>query len=445
MKVKAGSGVKSVAQAYALGLKTGSVVRVLPGAGEAGSPERTATLGEFVARGNRGRIFSVKGDAWTCVKVFNTPTPVLGEKVREEARKLTSGEVSSRAAAWPRGLVVDPDGEVVGYVMDRLRGVPLSSIASDLSVGLPVRAEAAAGYARCLSELHGTLGTPPENTFVIGDVALSNAMVDRGRTGEARLIDVDSFQVAARCSGRRVLYPVREIHDQSPESIGGRLGRKVLSTRHDNYLCAVVCFELLFGCDPLASEKDEEDPTARDRAAAERRYPYLSLVAAGSAPAPEMVVGEAVAGLFVRAFTGPYDQVPSCRDWADALEGLAKAPVERCPMCGSERLRDVADHCPWCEGRFALDRVAAGTFGTDRTRLAPAPSGAVPAAVPPTSGASLAARACWWRVLLAVLLLLTVTSVVASVSTGLGPFVFVGGVLAIMTVCLVRAIVREDG
>lgn len=442
------SDVQGDAQKYGLGLQSGSVVRVLSGAGEADCPERKIVLGEHLFRGNRGRIFAVDGDEWSCVKVFNTPTRALGEKVREEARKLACGEVSPRAAAWPRGLVVSPSGEVVGYLMDRLRGEPLSRIASDMTAGLAERAAAAAGYARRLSELHGTVGTPPENTFVVGDAALSNAIVDRGRTSEARLVDVDAFQVAARRGGRRVLFPVKEIHDPSPETVGGNLGRKALSTRHDNYLCAVICFELLLGCDPLGSEEGDDDPDARERAVAERSYPYLASVGSGALPAPEEIVGGDVAELFVRAFTGPYDQIPTCREWARALESLAKAPVERCPKCGAERLRGASGDCPWCR-RVTTDRThVISTARTDRTRVAPTPapdpvaaSGASPSAgrTPPSGGPR-------WRqvllVLLALLVLMGVTDLVLLVNREVAPLVFVAGLAVLVAAFLLHTFAR---
>lgn len=436
------SGSTDGARDYALNISEGSTVRTL------GDARAAVTLGGLRGRGSVGRVYEVRGDAWTCAKIFDNPTPALGDKVRELADKYARGELAPRTAAWPRALLASPSGEVVGYLMDRVEGRALSEVAFRRDLGLVERARVASAWARRLSECHGRMGDPPERAIVVGDVSLANAVLDE-RTGEPRLVDVDAFQVAAVRGASRVLYPIRELHSRSPEALVGEVGHMALTSRHDAFLCAEGCFELLMGCDPLMGDEDEGDSDdARERVVAERRYPYLEAAREGLAPSPARVVGAELDALFAWSFCGSLNDLPSCSRYASALAELASADVRRCPTCGEEYV-DRGRGCPYCETSEGLVRRASPT------RLSPAPAGS---AVPRVVGGGLgmpsldnededehededgsSPLAVILRIALLVGILLVVSSLVSLVSVELGGFLLVAG-SAFLGCCAIYAI-----
>lgn len=362
------------AQEYSLGLAPEGTVRL------EGGCQDEVRLGRLLGRGAVGRLFAVEGSGWLCVKVFDRPGVARAEKVRELARKYRRGELRPRTAAWPRGVVVSPQGVAVGYLMDRVEGPTLASLAADPEVGLAERARVAEGFAKRIAECHGSGSDPEERMVVVGDVSLANCVLC-DKTGEPRLVDVDAFQVASCAGGVRRLYPVGEQHTSSPETVGRDLGGFALTSRNDSFLCAEGCFELLLGCDPLMDGTTEEDgcaEDARERAVRNRLYPYLASAGALGVADPGEVVGSELSGLFMRSFSGSYEEVPTASDYAEALARLEDAPVGLCPTCGGQWVAYASDTCPHCA---AAERRRA--WAPPRTVVAPAP---VPSPAPAAPG-----------------------------------------------------------
>lgn len=430
------------ARAYALDLTEGSVVVSLE------EPHISVTLGRLLGSGSVGRVYELRDDPWTCAKIFNSPGHALGSKVTELAEKYARGELAPKTASWPRTLLADPSGEVVGYLMDRVEGPTLSELACRTDLGLAERGRIASAWARRLAECHGRRGDPPERSIVVGDVSLANAVYDE-TTGEPRLVDVDGFQVAAVHETSRLLFPVRELHSHSPESIAGEAGRMALSARHDAFLCAEGCFQLLMGCDPLMGDEEEGDRDAvRAQAVAERRYPYLEAANEGRAPSPMRVVGEELDALFAWSFCGKVTDIPSCSQYAAAIARLAESAIERCPECGEDHVGLGLD-CPYC----TLDE-GVGVYEPP-TRLAPAPASSSGANVPDVAAKDTSTKDTGKKTndgsisrtllvsALLIGLLVIICSLVSQVNAGLAALVYVGG-SALVSRAVIKAIGGGD-
>ena len=234
------------------------------------------------------------------------------------------GTIDRVNAAWPLANAYE-EGEWVGYVMRRANGCPLDEVKSNASIAFSDKVRAAERMCRLVHDMH-SLG------IVIGDVNLANFLHDE-ETDELTLIDLDSAQVANEAQG--TAYPTTESRAKSPEMLNGHLGETLLTSRSDDYLLAVEVFRLLFDVHPL----DEYDANAspdevRLGNTRNRRFGFDYSDACCGTDA----FGSHLARLFRASFEGPYDKLPSARDYAACLRELAEEnDFETCPICGAWR------------------------------------------------------------------------------------------------------------
>lgn len=352
--------------------------------------KQNLTLGDSLAFGGTGEVFSVAGSEDLCVNMIDDPTPRRQGKLRELVSKHDQGRVRDSDAAWPRGLTVGgPDDTPVGYTMDKIHGRSLAEVAADPSVDFAMRAACARSLCEVVTRLHGTQQTPAEDRIVGGDVDLANVFLD-SRTGQCRLIDTDGMQIASNSNGKRLAYPTCELRACSPETVGKKTGSYLLTSRHDWFLIAICVSRLLMPGDPLYTEPETgvDRREARERVVAARLYPYEEHYAEWELPAPAKVLGAELAALLHRSFTGPWDQIPSTTDYVSALERLESQGSRTCETCGCTWSAAASDTCPYC-GATRASGVAAPVAAT-RLRVAPvpaprvagSPAGGFPASLP---------------------------------------------------------------
>jgi DNA-binding helix-hairpin-helix protein with protein kinase domain len=180
----------------------------------------------------------------------------------------------------------------------------------------------------------------------MADVNESNVLVTA--TGEARLIDCDSFQITA--NGRCFPCPVGVAIWTPPELQGRPFASLVRTEQHDRFGLAVMLFHLLFmGRHPYAGVPRNpaalehapplEDCIRRGQFAYTRRA--LVPVAAPRHALTLAALPDAVADLFERAFL-EVDR-PSAADWHRALGAIE---FQKCTW-GHVFFRRLPD-CPWC-------------------------------------------------------------------------------------------------
>ncbi|MEN0111045.1 MAG: hypothetical protein AAF805_10005, partial [Planctomycetota bacterium] len=206
--------------------------------------ERVVPLGDLIGAGGEGKVFTVQGAPGVAAKVYHKNP--LGEAQENKLRqmvKLADEEVLS-VAAWPRGLLLDPQTK-------RVRGVMMLRVADAHELhelyGTTARQRffpqahwshlvlAARNAAAAFATMHA-------RGVVIGDVNQGNLMVDAGMC--ARFIDCDSFQVKQR--GHTFRCPVGTPHFTPPELQAVRLADVDRTPNHDAFGLAVLIFHLLF-------------------------------------------------------------------------------------------------------------------------------------------------------------------------------------------------------
>ncbi len=284
---------------------------------------------ETLASGGRGSVHEVGaliGDTGLdeslslVAKVFQ---PRYRDAVRQGKveRLIELGRDCTVNAAWPLANLFDGD-EWVGYVMRCLDGPKLDQVIFDESVGIEERV----GLSIQACNIVGGLR---RHDIVIGDLSPANMVCvqrdghagNAGRRGfDLFLIDLDSVQVVDQDA--KLVYPTAESREKSPEMVGKRLGKVFLTSRSDDFLLAVLVFRLLFGEHPLDTlETDRHPSMVRADNARDRVFAYAQRDDA----APTDAFGDALADLFKSSFEGPYESIPTWRQYLVAL-GSASMP-----------------------------------------------------------------------------------------------------------------------
>lgn len=327
-------------------------------------------LGQELGRGGEGAILGVAGRPDLVAKVYHRPPePRKAEKLRAMTG-MTADDLLA-IAAWPVDLLLR-GGAVHGFVMPAVRArrdvhelySPKSRFEAFPAADFRFLLHVGANLARAFAVVHA-------HRHVIGDVNHGSVLV--GPDGTVRLIDCDSFQVAA---GGEVYTCDVGVPLFTPPELHGRPFRGLVRTpAHDGFGLAVLLFHLLFmGRHPFAGRYRGRGDMPIERAVAERRFAYgpgrLSRdMERPPGTLPLDAMGPETARLFVRAFTETAR--PGAGDWVTALE-RTKAGLR---ACGAERSHHYPGHltaCPWC----ALEKATGLSLFGQRI-VASSPSGTV--------------------------------------------------------------------
>lgn len=148
--------------------------------------------------------------------------------------------------AWPQASILDDKGELAGFLMPSVKGVPLHLVVKDPSWTLEDRCEVARQLARIVVALHG-------RAVHVGDLSPNNVLVFRGPGGiEVTLIDADSLSLPGfpgHTATSRYMLPA--VHRGEEAFVPGPAG--------DAYALGFVLFELLLGGVSPYAHKGGED------------------------------------------------------------------------------------------------------------------------------------------------------------------------------------------
>lgn len=312
-----------------------------------GQPVR---LGQELARGGEGIIFSVASDPTVLAKVYLAPSREREEKIRAMARMRT--ERLEKLTAWPIDTLSKRTGEPAGFLMPKIEGRqdihnlygPKSRRQQFLRADWRFLIRASGNIARAFAVVH-------EAGCVIGDINHGSILV--GQDATVRLIDCDSFQVTA--NGRRFLCKVGVENFTPPELQGRPFDSVVRTENHDNFGLAVMLFLMLFmGRHPYdGTYVGSQTITLMDRIK-QFRFAYsirpgMTQMKAPPGVPPLPIVGQELGVMFERSFgpEGAKGQRASARDWATALQRL-EGQLQQCRSNEAHwHLRDLKS-CPWC-------------------------------------------------------------------------------------------------
>jgi len=252
--------------------------------------------------------------------------------------------------AWPRGLVLDGRGDLVGYTLTAPPddGVPLSTLADQTAPDRPtwaddwgVRLRAAVRLAAAIAVLH-------ERGYVVGD--FHDDAIRITAAGDVTLVDLDAAQVTTDAGAH--LAPVGR-PDFTPAELLAQRGRP-LTAAADQYALAVHLFGLLMGGHRPYTGRWRGDGPAPGQLELARRGlfalgghrdlgPPLDLPPADILPpGPRAMFGQAFG-----PGAGSQHPRPTAAQWHDALGALV-AGLRACPRVATHHFRSGLPYCPWC-------------------------------------------------------------------------------------------------
>jgi DNA-binding helix-hairpin-helix protein with protein kinase domain len=312
---------------------------------------RLVRLGRKLGQGGEGAVYELDGQPGVVAKVFHQPLPkVRAEKIRAMVAVRTPA--LDRLTAWPLELLSLPDGQPIGVKMPQVVGHrdihllygPKSRRTEFPHADWRFLVRVAANVARAFAMVHA-------EGHVIADVNHGGVLV--GSDARVRLIDCDSFQIAA---GDRVFPCDVGVPIFTPPELQDRPLTGVLrSENHDSFGLAVMIFLLLFmGRHPYAGRYLGEGDMTLEQAIREHRFAYgkdRGFAAMDRPPGtpPLEIVSPPVAELFERAFAtaGEFGGRPSAEEWIEAL-GTLEGELVECPAGTAHRHFAGLPECPWC-------------------------------------------------------------------------------------------------
>jgi len=322
---------------------------------------RPVALGKSLGRGGEGEVFAVPATPASVAKVYHRiPDRLHAEKI--SAMTAVARPELLQVAAWPTAtLHASPYGQLAGLLMplvDKHRELHVLYSPAHRRQAFPEASwdflvHVAYNVSRAFATVHAA-------GHVMGDVNQKNVVV--AHNGTVRLIDCDSFQIAA--NGRKFLCEVG-VPDFTPPELQGKSFTGVVRTyNHDRFGLAVLIFHLLcMGRHPFVGIfRGGKGDMPMDKAIREGRYAYgrraqqFEMASPPHSVAPFVLATSRIGEMFERAFElGNQPDRPSAEQWVDVLEELKKS-LRR---CSAHRGHVYAGSgCPWC----AIERSGGPDF-----------------------------------------------------------------------------------
>jgi DNA-binding helix-hairpin-helix protein with protein kinase domain len=318
------------------------------------SSGKKITLGHKLGTGGEGSVYDIKDQRDYVAKVYHKKiSPQKAAKLHEMVQSKTDKLLS--LAAWPVDtLHSSPKGETVGFIMPKIYGyLPIHELYSPKSrrtefphADWRFLIHTAANIARAFAAVH-------EHKDVIGDVNHGNIVV--APNGIVRLIDCDSFQIAAN-NGQIYFCEVGVAEYTAPELLGANFASTPRTENHDTFGLAVILFHLLFmGRHPFAGTYTGKEDMPIAKAIKEYRFAYgpqglLNNMKQPPHTLPLSAVSPQVARLFESAFSrqAPATGRPTAIDWMQALDTMF-LQTRVCSNSMSHYFLNTLSKCPWCE------------------------------------------------------------------------------------------------
>ena len=370
--------------------------------------------GQRLGGGGEGDIYPLPDEPDLVAKIYH-PGKMDAERVAklramlanapdDPARRSTKAK-NHASIAWPVALLKSLGGDVVGFLMPRIReGRQISDF---YDVGTRHTRFPLFSYKHLFStarNLASAVGAIHERRYVIGDVKDENILATEETL--VTLVDTDSFQVPEPNGGRVYRCPVGSDMFTPPELLGKRFADIDRTPEHDMFGVTVIFFQLLMeGWHPLACiYNGPGEPPDKDECVARGYFPYNGnplLAPPTWAPRFE-TLHPRLQSLFRQCFVeGHADprRRPDAKTWFAALNDC-EGSLAVCTQNSQHHYFDHVSLCPWCERVRQFAAAGAADFDPFPPNVAaagtrPVYSTSQPSAAPrrPTSFASAPAAA----------------------------------------------------
>ena len=345
-----------------------------------GRNHKTYTLGTKLGSGGEGEIYEIKGNKSQVAKIyFNRKfQPVTGDKnprknLKEKIETMLEQPVQPYVngvltVAWPQDILLNQQGQFIGYVMPRVKSTNHIFAASrerervQLYPHYTWKTSIAIAYNLSLA-----VRTIHQSNAVIGDMNPNNIMIDEH--GHVTIIDTDSFNITNKKTGKVYKCSVGISEMLAPELQGKNLSnpRSVFNEKTDDFSLAIhICTLLMNNCHPfgctsfnISQSSTSTNPIVYNIVRGNCPYVSHSKVKASSDSPDFNMLPEDIRNLFDRTFKytsstaikpSTISKRPSAEEWQVALEKLLEDNMKTCKKHSPEvHVYPASYHkCPWC-------------------------------------------------------------------------------------------------
>lgn len=345
-----------------------------------GRNHKTYTLGTRLGSGGEGEIYEIKGNKSQVAKIYfnskfnpvpgnSNPRSNLKEKIETMLEQPVQPYVNGvLTVAWPQDLLMNQQGQFIGYVMPRVKSTHHIFAASrerervQLYPHYTWKTSIAIAYNLSLA-----VNIIHQSNAVIGDMNPNNIMIDEH--GHVAIIDTDSFNIINKKTGKVYKCSVGISEMLAPELQGKNLAdpRSVFTKKTDDFSLAIhICTLLMNNCHPfgctsfnISQSSTSTNPIVYNIVRGNSPYVSHSKVKASSDSPDVNMLPKDIRDLFDRAFkytsstaikSSTISKRPSAREWQNALGKLLKSNMKTCKKLYPEvHAYPVSYHnCPWC-------------------------------------------------------------------------------------------------
>ncbi len=308
---------------------------------------KSVTLGDSIARGGEGEVFSLGTSEVAKIYFHDRRTRAR----RDKLQLMCSNPLHIVGVSWPTDILHGADGQFVGYVMPKGRGRPLQHSVfgkAALAKSFPDwnrrnLVEIALTYAQTVAWIH-TAG------LLVGDINPMNVLV--ASSNKIHLVDVDSFQV------EDFPCPVGMATFRAPEITDTNYSTFLRTERHESFALTSLLFMILMGGKSPYSYQGGGDPAENIR---QGNFPYVKDAHAIPAGAYRYIwsyfpqpVQNAFAATF--AYSDPQGR-PTADEWVGLLENYLKS-LDREPTESDAYALWPASFRPWKTSQVVQLRCA---------------------------------------------------------------------------------------
>lgn len=351
-----------------------------------GRNHKTYTLGTRLGSGGEGEIYDIVGKPSLVAKIYfnskfnpapgnSNPRRNLKEKIETMLEQPVQPYVNGvLTVAWPQDLLLNQQGQFVGYVMPRVKSTHHIFAASrerermQLYPHYTWKTSIAIAYNLSLA-----VRTIHQSNSVIGDMNPNNIMIDEH--GHVTIIDTDSFNITNKKTGKVYKCSVGISEMLAPELQGKNLAnpRSVFNEKTDDFSLAIhICTLLMNNCHPfgctsfnISQSSTSTNPVVYNIVRGNCPYVSHSKVKASSDSPDFNMLPEYIRNLFDRTFkytsstaikSSTINKRPSAEEWQVALEKLLEDNMKTCKKHSPEvHVYPASYHkCPWCAIKYKV-------------------------------------------------------------------------------------------
>ena len=345
-----------------------------------GRNHKTYTLGTKLGSGGEGEIYDIVGNPSLVAKIYfnskfnpvpgnSNPRRNLKEKIETMLEQPVQPNVNGvLTVAWPQDILLNQQGQFIGYVMPRVKSTNHIFAASrerervQLYPHYTWKTSIAIAYNLSLA-----VRTIHQSNAVIGDMNPNNIMIDEH--GHVTIIDTDSFNITNKKTGKVYKCSVGISEMLAPELQGKNLAnpRSVFNEKTDDFSLAIhICTLLMNNCHPfgctsfnISQSSKSTNPIVYNIVRGNCPYVSHSKVKASSDSPDFNMLPEYIRNLFDRTFkytsstaikSSTINKRPSAEEWRVALEKLLEDNMKTCKKHSPEvHVYPASYHkCPWC-------------------------------------------------------------------------------------------------